>query len=97
MKQFTYKWNYEIFLLHIQVNCDTTLKENITVIRYYDCKKSIEEDMSIEFFMNSYRFIISRSHPQEKMIKILYPDYLTIDAFLIDDRAYYPTKPFYSI
>lgn len=97
MKKFNYEWNGEIFLLHIQVNSESNLSNKISIIRNYGEGGEKIENKNIEFVNFSHRFIISRTHPKEKSVSIEYPDDLIIEAFIVDDRAYYPTESFYKM
>jgi hypothetical protein len=38
---------------------------------------------------------VSRSLPTEKQISIEYPQNIKLEAFKVDDRAYYPTESFF--
>ncbi len=96
MKNFTYQWCENLFLIHIQLNNKLKAQDEVKLLRFFDGKTTKTEVISIKSTMDSYRFIVSRSHPQEKGFSIEYNDEMILDAFKIDDRAYYPTESFYS-
>ncbi len=94
MKRFEHVWSSEYFLLHIQLINDSNMPFNIAVTREYKGGRSRAEEIDVKD-VKSYRFIVSRSHPKEKRIVIDYPEGITLEAFKIDDRAYYPTESFF--
>lgn len=96
MKTFTHSWDEDIFLLHIQLNTEqNSIKNTIKLIRSFKNSEKQQEEIMIDNDSSSYRFIVSRSHPNELGMSILYSSEITLTAFKIDDRAYYPTEPFY--
>lgn len=96
MKEYTFEWNEEIYLIHVQFDAldfDGLLNKNIEVIR-----TSVDNSRQTEqrYMTNDgFRFIISRSCPAEKSVTVIYSEDVTLKVFLIDDRAYYPTESFY--
>ncbi|MCX8128886.1 MAG: hypothetical protein N3I35_02155 [Clostridia bacterium] len=96
MKKFEHIWNSEFFLLHIQLNNNTCMPFQATVTREYEGGKPRSEVIDIKREEKSYRFIVSRSHPKEKTVVINYPEGVVLEAFKVDDRAYYPTESFFA-
>jgi hypothetical protein len=94
MKRFEHVWNNEFFLLHIQLNNTDTSFDSI-VTRKYEGGEYKTEVESVRKNEKSHRFIVSRTHPKETSILIDYPENVILEAFKIDDRAYYPTEPFF--
>ena len=43
----------------------------------------------------SHRFLVTRTHPQELSFTCEYPQDVELEAFKLDDRAYYPTESFF--
>ena len=95
MKKFEYTWAGEIFLLHIQLDSPRPSKYPITIIRNYGEKGTEREVMDIPALEESHRFMISRTHPKEISFVIEYPSDTTLEAYKLDDRAYYPTESFF--
>lgn len=95
MKEFHYNWDDSCFILHMQVNKTNSNECKITITRSYVDRDSLSESESMKSTTRSHRFIVSRSHPNEEGFVIQYPDDVTVEAFKIDDRAYYPTKSFF--
>lgn len=97
MKKFSYQWDDEIFLLHIQLNNDSGKSTEAKIIRKYtgSDSKNEQENIDIDKATSSHRFIVSRTHPKETSFEIEYSDDLVLHVFKIDDRAYYPTEAFY--
>ena len=96
MKKFFYKWNEKfdgIYLLHAQVDYSNDAEPMIIKTRVFkDGKEEIENMPLLE---KSYRFIISRTHPDEKEVVVEYPDSSKLTIYEIDDRAYYPTESYF--
>ena len=64
------------------------------------CRQFADNTMKKEAILmanetDNHRFIISRSHPAETDFYVAYPNEAVLEAFIIDDRAYYPTESFY--
>jgi hypothetical protein len=97
MKQFSYVWDDSIFLLHIQLTRPQGGAGAIEAIvsREYEGGKVNQQRVCIDEGAESHRFIVSRSHPREVSFKVEYPRVSTLEAFKIDDRAYYPTESFF--
>lgn len=95
MKRFEYNWSSDIFLLHIQLNNDSDITFDATVTREYEGGNPRTEVISVKHDVKSHRFIVSRSHPKENKVVIDYPKGVTLEAFKVDDRAYYPTESFF--
>lgn len=55
----------------------------------------VDEAVRVPEGQETHRFIVSRSHPDEEAIRLVYPAEFTLEAFAIDDRAYYPTTAFF--
>ena len=94
MKDFEYSWDDDIFLLHIQLNNKGQSEYKICIKRKYEGGKSKKELMKVTK-NESFRFIISRTHPKEQKFLLEFPKSITIEVYKIDDRAYYPTEAFY--
>lgn len=96
MKEYTFKWNEDFYLIHVQFDAldfGELRDKNIEVVRTsLDNSKQIEQRYMTN---NGFRFIISRSCPEEKSVTIIYDENVILQVFLIDDRAYYPTEVFY--
>ncbi len=96
MKNFQYIWDNDCYILHVQFKKNDDREYIISIIREFTGGNLIEETETIRNKSKSHRFVVSRSHTNETGFKITYPDNLLIEVFKIDDRAYYPTKPFFS-
>jgi hypothetical protein len=94
MKKFEHDWSSEYFLLHIQLDSDVESNYSAIIIREYEGGDPKEEIVNVEG-TKSHRFIVSRTHPKEKKVTVKYPDSVILEAFKIDDRAYYPTESFF--
>ena len=95
LKTFKYTWAGEIFLLHIQLDSPRAAKYPITIVRNYGEKGTGREVMQIPALEESHRFMVSRTHPKEVGFVIEYPSEITLEAYKLDDRAYYPTESFF--
>jgi hypothetical protein len=95
MKRFFHHWTDDFFLLHIQLNNGKGLEGDIVVMRQYEDGTVRNEIVAVKKEMKSHRFMISRTHPGEKSFSIAYPEDIVLEAFKVDDRAYYPTESFY--
>lgn len=95
MKEFKYEWTTDIFLIHVQLSGFGNSELEIDLIREYEGGKAKEEKINIAKNTGSYRFIVSRTHPKEKEFIVKYPNEVILEAFKIDDRAYYPTESFF--
>jgi hypothetical protein len=95
MKRFEHNWNSDFFLLHIQLNSDNDMTFDVAITREYEGGKQRTEVICVKQEMKSHRFIISKSHPKEIKVVIDYPKWVILEAFKIDDRAYYPTESFF--
>ena len=95
MKEFKYEWTTDIFLIHVQLSDLGDNELEIDLIREYEGGKVREEKINIAKGTGSYRFIVSRTHPKEKEFIVKYPNEVILEAFKIDDRAYYPTESFF--
>jgi hypothetical protein len=93
MKQFEYIWASDnVFLLHVQFNVGGK-QHKVFILRDYEGQiKKEEVEIKNE---ESYRMIVSRTHPKEKRVVFEYPQENTIEVYKIDDRAYYPTESFF--
>lgn len=95
MKTFSYTWCDDYFLLHIQLNNPNGAPYEVLIKRAYDGKGMKPETVQVKAGTPSHRFLVSRTHPTEKSFTIDYPDHLVMEAFKLDDRAYYPTESFF--
>jgi hypothetical protein len=95
MKTFLYTWDADFFLLHIQLDNDYGYAYSVSVHREYQGKGIITETVNIPEGAKSHRFMVSRTHPKEVRFLIDYPDEAVLEAFKLDDRAYYPTESFF--
>jgi hypothetical protein len=95
MKKFEHAWNSDFFLLHIQLNNNSNEQIQAIVTRTYEGGKDRQEVINIKPEEKSYRFIVSKTHPKEKKVIIDYSDGAILEAFKVDDRAYYPTESFF--
>lgn len=95
MKRFFHNWTDDFFLLHIQLNNGKGLEGEVVVMRQYEDGTVRNEIVTMKKDMKSHRFMISRTHPGEKNFSIEYPEDIVMEAFKVDDRAYYPTESFY--
>jgi len=94
-KKFSYTWTEDIFLLHIQLTHPGTSENQVTVTRQYEDGSTRSEIVKVKKEVKSHRFMVSRSHPREKAFIIEYSKDIVLEAFKLDDRAYYPTESFY--
>jgi len=96
MKMFQHNWDDDCFILHIQLNKKDGREYLATIVREFNDGGTVEESETVSDKLMSHRFMVSRSHPDETGIRIIYPEDLLLNAYTIDDRAFYPTSPFYS-
>jgi hypothetical protein len=94
IKTFKHIWGEDFFLLHIQLNNNNLLFNSI-ITREYTDGKSRKETINVQPNVDSYRFILSRTHPKECNVTVEYPSGVVLEAFKLDDRAYYPTEAFF--
>ena len=98
MKTFDHKWDNITYLLHIQL---TRPGERVSdecearIGRRYASGREADAVVDVQPGVESHRFIVSRTHPDEVSLRIEYPAEVVLEAFEIDDRAYYPTQSFY--
>lgn len=96
MKNYLFPWKDDIYLIHVQFDMENEIREenkNIIITRHFEGNLKKKETRYIT--NNSFRFIISRSCPEEEKINISYDDSIIMKVYLIDDRAYYPTEVYY--
>lgn len=96
MKSYSFAWNDDIYLIHVQFDTpmlEGLMDKNIIVKRLFDDGTSENEYRLIT--NNGFRFIISRSCPEETGVEIEYDKQVTMKLYIIDDRAYYPTSTYY--
>lgn len=96
MKTFTYTWNDECYILHLEFNnkgpdCEYA----VTVIHNFAGSEPQREEIPVKKGMTSFRFMVSRSHPKETGLEVTYPEHSTLEVFQLDDRAYYPTQSYF--
>lgn len=96
MKKFKYCWNEDTFLLHIQLNNSDGADYEVVIYREYEGGKVKKQKLLIDGKTDSYRTMISRTHPRERGLNIEYPEKVTLQVFIIDDRAYYPTETYFA-
>ena len=95
MKTFDYRWNGEIFLLHIQLDHVDNAEYRIRIVRKFTGNIEKDEAIDVAEKMTSHRFMVSRCHPREESLRIEYPDQVVLEAFKLDDRAYFPDESFF--
>jgi hypothetical protein len=95
MKRFSHHWTDDFFLLHIQLHNGKGRDGDVVVTREYKDGTVRKETVTMKKEMKSHRFMISRTHPKERSFSIAYPEDIVLEAFKVDDRAYYPTESFY--
>lgn len=95
VKRFEFLWPDDLFLLHIQISKTSIDSEAPIIYRSFSNNSFKKESVKIPNKINSHRFIVSKSLPEENKITIFYPDSMVLEAFRIDDRAYYPTESFF--
>lgn len=95
MKEYIFTWTDELYLIHVQFNCQNfeAAEKKITIIRSFTDGSKQEEFRTMT--NDGFRFIISRTCPEENGITIIYEDSIVMKVFLIDDRAYYPTESYF--
>lgn len=97
MKRFRHAWtDPEDFILHVQVNNpDPKLKYKATVVHELSDGRRLVETWPVTRGETSFRFMVSRAHPLEERMVIEYPAAVTLEAYKLDDRAFYPTAAFF--
>lgn len=96
MKKYKFSWNDDIYLIHVQFDTnslDALENKDIVLNRVFFDENSESETKTIT--NNGFRFIVSRSCPEEKYVEIIYDENVYMKLFIIDDRAYYPTFTYY--
>jgi hypothetical protein len=93
-KTFSYEWCSDYFLLHAQLTNSLALSFDVVITRDFCEKGKKIETVSVKGD-TSYRFMITRKHPKERGFTLDYPEDVTLEAFKLDDRAYYPTQSFF--
>lgn len=97
MKALSYKWDDEIWLLHVEGN--NIGKDNKSVMYSRAIKNNGELENAITIKPGeSYRFIISRKSAEETQVDFRFDSGLLVKIFRLKDRAYLPTSSdmFYS-
>lgn len=95
MKLFTYTWDDRYFLLHLQMNKEVGQSFQTKIFREFKDGTTREEIVEIKPEENSHRFLVTRTHPKEISFRCEYPKSVELEAFKLDDRAYYPTESFF--
>lgn len=95
MKTFTYVWDDDYFLLHLQLNKRKGQSFQMKMIRNFNDGNTRNEYEDIKSDSDSHRFLVARTHPKEISFYCEYPEDTVLEAFKLDDRAYYPTESFY--
>lgn len=95
MKKFVYDWQDDIYLIHFELESNTEHDFNFEIIRHFKNGISNVEKNCIVPIDGTFRSIISRKSSDELSFEIIYNDDDVLKAFLVLDRAFYPTIPFY--
>lgn len=95
MKTFTHTWEGEIFLLHLELNRSDSSSYDTEIVRSFRDGTTASEIVAVKADEDSYRFLVTRTHPREIGFSFRYPDAVHLKAFKLDDRAYYPTESFF--
>ncbi|HLE12181.1 MAG: hypothetical protein A2504_13610 [Bdellovibrionales bacterium RIFOXYD12_FULL_39_22] len=95
MKKLDYTWDERYFLLHLQINKQEGQKVQAQMIRQFRDGSTQQEMIEIKPKGPSHRFLVTRTHPQELSFTCEYPQDVELEAFKLDDRAYYPTESFF--
>ncbi|MBF0546505.1 MAG: hypothetical protein HQM08_18810 [Candidatus Riflebacteria bacterium] len=95
MKNFSYQWDEDYYLLHIQFDRTVEVPFTIKIRRDFKNTPPILEEIPYPEKDLSYRFLVARSRPSEISFFIEYPEEMILSAYKLDDRAYYPTEHFY--
>lgn len=95
MKTFSYTWDDRYFLLHLQVNKNENQAFQTKIVRQFRDGKTEQEIVEVKPEGTSHRFLVTRTHPKEISFVCEYPKDVVLEAFKLDDRAYYPTESFY--
>lgn len=96
LKNFCFEWTEDYYLIHVQfdpIDSSALYDETLIICREFDGNVTKEEKRFI--ISKGFRFIISRSCPEERKVTIKYDNNIILKVFLIDDRAYYPTKIYF--
>lgn len=92
MQQYNYNWKGEIFLLHIQLNNLKQKGGQIILNHEYDSGKVVTESIQLDKSLDSYRTMVTRTHPREKSFTLVYDKSHKLEVYELEDRAYYPTE-----
>lgn len=96
MKTFRHPWRDEEFLLHLQLNnASPAVGFTATVRHRLTDGRELVEPYEVGDGQPSFRFMVSRAHPLETETVVEYPDAVTLEAYRLEDRAYYPIDAFF--
>lgn len=95
MKKFTYEWKDDIYLIHFELESSVNSDLNFEIIRHFHNGSSKTDKNSVVPIDGTFRSIVSRTSSDEFAFDIVYNDDDVLKAFLVLDRAFYPTTPFY--
>ncbi len=98
MKTFRYKWNDEIWLLHVEINNASHDKKSLIYSRIINNGNNDQKNEVLVKPGENIRFILSRDSVQEMGLDIRFDESLFVKIFKLQDRAYLPTTSdiFYS-
>lgn len=89
----TYRWSDEINRLHIEVNNPDQCEQAVVVERLNHLQtRANSARQSVVAPQERYRFIVSKSSPDETGVVICYPPQLKIRISELLDRAHLPTE-----
>ena len=90
MKTLRYKWDEEIWLLHIEANNLSKDEAFLVYTRILNDASGVHENRITVKPGESFRFILSRDSAQESMVNIMFDKVLSVKIFRLQDRAYLP-------
>lgn len=95
MKVFSYDWQDDIYLIHYEMNSGNDMKICYKFVHFFEDGNVVESCEEATPIDGTFRSIISRLSLKETKFEIKYNDNVVLKAFLVYDRAFYPTTPFY--
>ena len=90
MKAFRYKWDDEIWLLHVEADNTGHDKKSLIYSRIIDSGNNGRKNKVLVRPGESLRFILSRDSVHETGLDIRFDDSLSVKIFRLQDRAYLP-------
>ncbi|MBU1147283.1 MAG: hypothetical protein KKD11_02930 [Candidatus Omnitrophica bacterium] len=90
MKTFRYKWNDEIWLLHVEANNTSRYSKSLLYSRIISNGNNGQKNKVLVKPGESFRFILSRGSVQETGLDIRFDKDLLVKIFRLQDRAYLP-------